>query len=68
MRQIAFSGMWCAPDNVIKEGDFKIRGTVSPSNMVNHPPVHRYESFASTLERDIRYTTLMRQLDDSFWV
>jgi hypothetical protein len=68
MRQIAFSGMWCSPQNIVKDGDFRIRGTMSPPLMKNHPPIHRYENFPSVAERDKRYNALMKQMDDSFWI
>ena len=67
MRQIAFSGMWCDPKDIVKDGQFKIRGTIS-TQMKDHPPIHRYEHFGSTMERDARFGVLMKQLDDSFWV
>ncbi len=67
MRQIAFSGMWCSPTEIQKDGDFKIRGTMSTSRMTDHPPIIRYEHFASPAERDVRYNHIMKHLEDSFW-
>lgn len=66
MRQIAFSGMWCSPHGVEKDGDFRIRGTMSPPGAIGVPAMYRYEYFASRDERDVRYRQVMRQLEDGF--
>lgn len=67
MKQIVFSGVLCLPEDVEKDGNFKIRGRLSSPKLVNHPPVYRYEQFATTRERDMRYTQIMRQLDPRSW-
>jgi hypothetical protein len=64
MKFIGFGGIWCSPEQITKDGDFKIKGVLSKHP--NHPEVARYEHFASTRERDIRYNQLMMQLENGF--
>jgi hypothetical protein len=61
MNAIPFSGMLCYPAEIVKEGDFKIKGTLSRAT--NMPPLVRYEYFGSILERDQRYNVLMNLIN-----
>jgi len=63
MIQIPFSGMMCLPQDVQKDGDFKIKGTLSRSK--DQPPIVRYEYFGSTLERDKRFDMLTKLLKEA---
>lgn len=60
MKPIPFSGMLCLPQEIQKDGDFKIKGTLSRAK--DAPPLVRYEHFASTLERDKRYNMIVNLL------
>lgn len=64
MKPIAFSGMMCHPKDIQKEGDFKIKGVINDAKH-NHPQIVRYESFASTQERDARYEMIMKLLKET---
>ena len=63
MRPIPFSGMMCAPENIEKEGDFKIKGIINVATN-NHPQIVRYEYFASLEERNKRYNMIMNLLKE----
>jgi hypothetical protein len=59
MKPIPFSGMMCLPHDIQKDGDFKIKGTLSRPNT---PLLVRYEHFASIQERDKRYNMIVNLL------
>lgn len=63
MKQIPFSGMLCHPTDIEKDGDFRIKGTVSAHNN-SHMPIVRYEYFPCSEERDKRYKMIMNLLKD----
>ena len=63
MKPIPFSGILCAPDDIQKEGDFKIKGVINTPNNA-HPQILRYEHFPSTEERDKRYNMIMNLLKE----
>ena len=63
MKPIPFSGMMCLPHEIVKEGDFKIKGTLSRGK--NHPSIVRYEHFASPSERDARYNMITKLLKET---
>lgn len=60
MKMIKFSGMLCSPFQIMKDGDFKIKGIMH--NAKDHPPVMRYEHFACKEERDKKYDILVNLL------
>lgn len=65
MKPIAFSGMLCYPNNLQKDGKFRIKGVISnyaDNSEKNHPDIVRYENFASTEERDKRYNLIVNLL------
>lgn len=62
MRPIPFSGMMCAPENIEKEGDFKIRGRISTGKEC--PSIDRFEFFACKEERDLRFNLIMNMLKE----
>lgn len=64
MRPIAFSGMMCAPKDIVKDGDFRIKGIIHHGNHL-HPPIERLEYFASSYERDKRYNMIMNLLKET---
>ena len=64
MRPIAFSGMMCAPHDIQKEGDFKIKGIINDEKH-NHPQIVRYEHFPSKFERDKRFDLIMNLLKET---
>ena len=62
MRPIPFSGMMCHPFDIQKDGDFKIKGTVSRAK--DQPELVRYEHFPCKAERDKRYDVIMNLLKE----
>jgi len=62
MKPIAFSGMMCHPTDIQKEGDFKIKGTVSRAK--DQPVLVRYEYFPCKEQRDKRYDVLLNLIKD----
>jgi hypothetical protein len=63
MKPIPFSGMMCNPQNITKEGHFKIKGVIRPSDNT-HPEIVRYEHFPSSEERDKRYNMIVNLLKE----
>lgn len=63
MKPIAFSGMMCNPQDIEKDGQFRIKGVINHAKH-NHPPIVRYENFASSAERDTRYNMIMNLLKE----
>lgn len=63
MKPIPFSGMLCNPMDVQKDGEFRIKGIINVPNNT-HPPVIRYENFACSAERDVRYNMIMKLLKE----
>ncbi len=65
MKLIPFSGMMCYPHEIEKEGDFKIKVTLSKINRhQDMPPIVRYEYFPSIIERNKRYDMLVNLLKE----
>lgn len=64
MKPIAFSGMMCRPQDVTKEGEFKIKGVITPANNL-HPEIVRYEHFPSSEERNKRYEMITKLLKEN---
>lgn len=56
MNRIPFSGMMCSPENIQKEGDFKIVGKVGA--------IMRAEYFPSKDERDRRFELVTKLLKE----
>lgn len=63
MKPIAFSGMMCNPHDIQKDGDFRIKGVINPPNNL-HPQIVRYENFASSAERDVRFEMITKLLKE----
>jgi hypothetical protein len=62
MKLIPFSGMMCHPLEIVKDGDFRIKGTISRA--INEPALVRYEYFACIQERDQKYNLLVNLLKE----
>ena len=62
MKLIKFSGMLCRPIDIIKDGDFRIKGIMNRAKDL--PECIRYEYFASKDERDKRYNMLVNLLKE----
>lgn len=62
MKLIPFSGMLCHPLDIEKDGDFKIKGTITRA--IDQPAIVRYEYFASKEERDNKYELIVNLLKE----
>jgi len=57
--------MMCYPKEIVKDGDFRIKATISPENRHQGiPPIIRYEYFPCADERDKRYNLLVNLLKE----